>query len=238
MPRSAGIAPMRTRPRKRRAAGCRSSISPNLPNSVTLANTLTRVQHLAHAVHLQHRLRDQRRAAGRQPYLFIAGANVAGGAFRIYSLANPVSPDARDAAARGHRLHARLDVDAHHRQPHHAVRERAQPLRGARGFQRDFGRSLGRHGQGGAGAPVVRRPIPPRPTCTRAGPPRQHVHRRARRARRAAPRAQHAHLYARHRRPARAEPRHLLHRRHDVHRSQRLHASAIATTSRTTSAAS
>ena len=51
-----------------------------------------RVQHLAHAVHLERRLRHQRGAAGRQAYLFIAGANVAGGAFRIYDLADPVNP--------------------------------------------------------------------------------------------------------------------------------------------------
>ena len=50
------------------------------------------VQHLAHAVHLEHQLRHQRGIAGATPYLFIAGANIGGGAFRIYDLTNPTSP--------------------------------------------------------------------------------------------------------------------------------------------------
>jgi choice-of-anchor B domain-containing protein len=64
----------------------------DLPNSVTLANTLTEFS-TSHTLYISN-IEYATNAAlpGATPYLVIAGANVGGGAFRIYSLANPTSP--------------------------------------------------------------------------------------------------------------------------------------------------
>jgi choice-of-anchor B domain-containing protein len=64
----------------------------NLPNSVTLANTLTDFGS-SHTVMIS-KVDYATMAAlpGHEAFLFIAGANVAGGAYRIYSLANPAAP--------------------------------------------------------------------------------------------------------------------------------------------------
>ena len=64
----------------------------NLPTSVTLANTLTEFS-TSHTLYISN-INYATNAAlpGATPYLFIAGANIAGGAFRIYDLTNPVSP--------------------------------------------------------------------------------------------------------------------------------------------------
>jgi choice-of-anchor B domain-containing protein len=64
----------------------------NLPNGVTLANTLTDFGS-SHTVMISNvDYGTMAPLPGREAFLFIAGANVAGGAFRIYSLANPAAP--------------------------------------------------------------------------------------------------------------------------------------------------
>jgi choice-of-anchor B domain-containing protein len=64
----------------------------NLPNAVTLANTLADFGS-SHTVMISNvDYASMAPLPGREAFLFIAGANVAGGAFRIYSLADPVSP--------------------------------------------------------------------------------------------------------------------------------------------------
>ena len=64
----------------------------DLPNSVTLANTLTQFS-TSHTLYISN-INYATNAAlpGATPYLFIAGANIGGGAFRIYDLTNPASP--------------------------------------------------------------------------------------------------------------------------------------------------
>jgi len=64
----------------------------NLPNSVTLANTLTDFSR-SHTLYISN-INYATNAAlpGATPYLVIAGSNISGGAYRLYSLANPVSP--------------------------------------------------------------------------------------------------------------------------------------------------
>jgi choice-of-anchor B domain-containing protein len=64
----------------------------NLPNSVALANTLTDFGS-SHTVYISNvDYASMAPLPGREAFLFIAGANVAGGAFRIYSLADPAAP--------------------------------------------------------------------------------------------------------------------------------------------------
>jgi choice-of-anchor B domain-containing protein len=64
----------------------------NLPNTVTLANTLTQFS-TSHTLYISN-IDYATNAAlpGATPYLFIAGANIGGGAFRIYDLTNPTAP--------------------------------------------------------------------------------------------------------------------------------------------------
>ena len=64
----------------------------NLPNSVTLANTINDFSR-SHTLYISN-INYATNAAlpGATPYLVIAGANIGGGAYRLYSLANPVSP--------------------------------------------------------------------------------------------------------------------------------------------------
>ena len=64
----------------------------DLPNSVTLANTLTDFS-TSHTLYISN-IDYATNAAlpGATPYLVIAGANIGGGAFRIYDLANPTAP--------------------------------------------------------------------------------------------------------------------------------------------------
>jgi choice-of-anchor B domain-containing protein len=64
----------------------------NLPNSVSLANTLTEFS-TSHTLYISNvNYATMAALPGATPFLYIAGSNVAGGAFRIYSLANPVAP--------------------------------------------------------------------------------------------------------------------------------------------------
>jgi choice-of-anchor B domain-containing protein len=64
----------------------------NLPNSVSLAGTLAEFGS-SHTVYISNvDFASMTALPGREAFLVIAGANVAGGAYRIYSLANPVSP--------------------------------------------------------------------------------------------------------------------------------------------------
>jgi len=64
----------------------------DLPNSVTLVNTLTEFS-TSHTLYISNlNYATNAALAGATPYLFIAGSNIAGGAFRIYDLTNPVSP--------------------------------------------------------------------------------------------------------------------------------------------------
>jgi choice-of-anchor B domain-containing protein len=64
----------------------------NLPASISLANTLADFSS-SHTLYISNINYSTNVAlAGRQPYLYIAGANVGGGAYRIYDLSNPVAP--------------------------------------------------------------------------------------------------------------------------------------------------
>ena len=64
----------------------------DLPNSVTLANTLTDFSR-SHTLYISNiDYATNTALPGATPYLVIAGSNVAGGAYRLYDLTNPVSP--------------------------------------------------------------------------------------------------------------------------------------------------
>lgn len=64
----------------------------NLPNSVSLAGTLAEFGS-SHTVYISNvDYASMAALPGREAFLVIAGANVAGGAYRVYSLANPVAP--------------------------------------------------------------------------------------------------------------------------------------------------
>jgi choice-of-anchor B domain-containing protein len=64
----------------------------NLPNSISLANTLTEFS-TSHTLYISNIDYGTNAALpGQQAYLYIAGASVAGGAFRIYDLTDPVNP--------------------------------------------------------------------------------------------------------------------------------------------------
>jgi choice-of-anchor B domain-containing protein len=64
----------------------------NLPASISLANTLTEFS-TSHTLYISNvDYASMTALPGRQAYLYIAGANVAGGAFRIYDLVDPVNP--------------------------------------------------------------------------------------------------------------------------------------------------
>jgi choice-of-anchor B domain-containing protein len=64
----------------------------DLPASVSLANTLTEfsTSHTLYVSNIDYA--TNMALPGQQPFLYIAGSNIANGAYRIYSLANPVSP--------------------------------------------------------------------------------------------------------------------------------------------------
>jgi len=64
----------------------------NLPNSVTLVNTLTDFSR-SHTLYISNiDYATNSALPGATPYLVIAGSNIAGGAYRLYDLTNPVSP--------------------------------------------------------------------------------------------------------------------------------------------------
>lgn len=64
----------------------------NLPASVSLANTLAEFS-TSHTLYISNiDYATNIALPGRQPFLFIAGANVNGGAYRIYDLTNPTAP--------------------------------------------------------------------------------------------------------------------------------------------------
>jgi choice-of-anchor B domain-containing protein len=64
----------------------------DLPNSVSLANTLTEFSS-SHTLYISNvNYSTMAALPGQQAYLYIAGSNVAGGAFRIYDLVDPVHP--------------------------------------------------------------------------------------------------------------------------------------------------
>jgi choice-of-anchor B domain-containing protein len=64
----------------------------NLPTSISLANTLAEFS-TSHTLYISNvDYATNVALPGRQAFLYIAGANVAGGAFRIYDLADPVNP--------------------------------------------------------------------------------------------------------------------------------------------------
>jgi choice-of-anchor B domain-containing protein len=63
-----------------------------LPNSVSLANTIVDIG-TSHTLYVSNvNYADGVPLAGQTAYLYLAGANVNGGAFRIYDLADPVTP--------------------------------------------------------------------------------------------------------------------------------------------------
>jgi len=72
-----------------------------LPNSVALAGTLsdTSSQHTFYISNVDYA--TNLAAAGRTPFLHVAGSNLASGAWRAYSLANPTSPVLAGAASPG-----------------------------------------------------------------------------------------------------------------------------------------
>jgi choice-of-anchor B domain-containing protein len=64
----------------------------NLPTSISLANTIRDID-TSHTLYISNiDYASNAPLAGAQPYLYLAGANVASGAFRIYDLSNPVQP--------------------------------------------------------------------------------------------------------------------------------------------------
>jgi choice-of-anchor B domain-containing protein len=64
----------------------------NLPASVTLANTLGEFS-TSHTLYISNvDYATNAALPGQQAFLYIAGSNVAGGAFRIYDLVDPVNP--------------------------------------------------------------------------------------------------------------------------------------------------
>jgi choice-of-anchor B domain-containing protein len=64
----------------------------NLPGSVSLANTLSEFS-TSHTLYISNvDYATNMALPGRQAFLYIAGSNVAGGAFRIYDLVDPVNP--------------------------------------------------------------------------------------------------------------------------------------------------
>ena len=64
----------------------------NLPTSISLANTLNEFS-TSHTLYISNvDYASNAALPGQQAYLYIAGSNVAGGAFRIYDLADPVHP--------------------------------------------------------------------------------------------------------------------------------------------------
>jgi choice-of-anchor B domain-containing protein len=64
----------------------------NLPASISLANTLADFSS-SHTLYISNINYSTNVALpGRQPFLYIAGANIGGGAYRIYDLSNPVAP--------------------------------------------------------------------------------------------------------------------------------------------------
>ena len=64
----------------------------NLPTSISLANTLTAfsTSHTLYVSNIDYATNIA--LPGRQPFLYIAGANIGGGAYRIYDLTNPTAP--------------------------------------------------------------------------------------------------------------------------------------------------
>jgi choice-of-anchor B domain-containing protein len=72
-----------------------------LPNTVTLANTLhdTGSQHTLYISNIDYG--SNTALPGQQPYLYVAGANVNSGSWRVYSLANPAAPSLISAAPTG-----------------------------------------------------------------------------------------------------------------------------------------
>jgi choice-of-anchor B domain-containing protein len=64
----------------------------NLPASVSLASTLTEFS-TSHTLYISNiDYATNIALPGQQPFLYIAGSNISGGAYRIYSLANPTQP--------------------------------------------------------------------------------------------------------------------------------------------------
>jgi choice-of-anchor B domain-containing protein len=64
----------------------------NLPTSVSLVNTLAEFS-TSHTLYISNiDYATNIALPGAQPYLYIAGANVSGGAYRIYDLTDPVNP--------------------------------------------------------------------------------------------------------------------------------------------------
>lgn len=72
-----------------------------LPDSATLANTLTDTssQHTLYVSNVDYSTNVA--LPGRVPHLYVAGSNLAGGAWRAYSLANPLAPSLAGAASPG-----------------------------------------------------------------------------------------------------------------------------------------
>ena len=124
----------------------------NLPNSVTLANTLASSAPRTRCTSPTSTTPPMRRLPGATAYLFIAGANVAGGAFRIYDLANPVAPTLVTSPPAGtgymHDSTSMLITDNRTTQCANAH----NPCEVLVDFNETVGGSLGRHGKGRAGA--------------------------------------------------------------------------------------
>jgi LVIVD repeat len=103
-----------------------------LPNSVRLETTVpdTGTQHTLYVSNVDYATNVA--LPGRQAYLYVAGSNLNGGAWRKYSLAVPSSPQfiARppDGTQYMHDSTGLFITD----KPHDAVRRGSQPLRGAR----------------------------------------------------------------------------------------------------------
>ena len=195
----------------------------NLPASVSLANTLGEFS-TSHTLYISNvDYASMTALPGQQAYLYIAGANVAGGAFRIYDLVDPENPALVTPSPAGsgymHDSTSMLITDNRTTQCANAHNPCEVLV--------DFNElSVDLWDVTDKAAPVrLSTTTYPTATYVHSGWPNaeQPLHHRARRAGRAAPQPEYAHLHARHRRSARAQPGHFVSWRHHQHRSQRLH---------------
>ena len=172
----------------------------NLPAQRVAGEHAGRVQHLAHAVHLERRLcvDDGACPASRPIYTSRARTSPAAHSASTTS-SNPVEPALVTPPPAGtgymHDSTSMLITDNRTTQCANAH----NPCEVLVDFNETVGRSVGRHGQGRAGAPVHHYLSDRDLRALGLADREQPLHHRARRARRAAPRPQHAHLHARHR---------------------------------------
>ena len=118
-----------------------------LPNSVALATTLmdTGRQHTLYVANIDYATNVA--LPGAEAFLYAAGSDVSGGAWRVYSLVNPAQPQLLRAAPAGTQyMHDSTSLYIT-RQSHLTMRRWTQPVPGAGRLQREHRRPLGRDEQ-------------------------------------------------------------------------------------------